>query len=78
MNKLPPKHHYWVMRLKSFFPVFGKDEGELIAGFGHAKLIKTFDCKYELRGGSHEDRLAAREWISLFFHEAVIKEVRGA
>jgi len=66
------------MRFKNFFPVLGKDEGEFIAGFGHAKLIKTFDCKYELRGGSHEDRLAAREWISLFFHEAVIKEVRGA
>ena len=43
-----------------------KDEGELIAGFGYAKLIKTLDCKYELRDGSHEDRLAAREWISLF------------
>jgi hypothetical protein len=49
MNKLP--HTYRVMRFKNFFPALGKDEGELIAGFGHAKLIRTFDCKYELFDG---------------------------
>jgi hypothetical protein len=48
-----------------------RDEGELVAGFGEARLVKTLDSKYELRGGSHEDRLAAREWVSMFFHEAV-------
>ena len=52
-----------------------RDEGELVAGFGQARLVKTLDCRYELRGGSHEDRLAARVWISMFFHEAVVKEV---
>ncbi len=52
-----------------------KTEGEFIAGFGQAELVKTPDCKYELRGGSDDDRLAAREWISLFFHEAVLKEI---
>ena len=48
------------------------DSGELIAVFGDAKLVKTFDSKYELRGGSKEDRTAAQEWISLFMHELVL------
>ena len=52
------------MKLK-FFPLF-KDEGELIAGWGEAQLIRYLDGKMELRGGTKEDRLAAHEWISLF------------
>jgi hypothetical protein len=31
----------------------------------------------ELKGGSKEDRLAAYEWISLFWHEAVVGDDRG-
>jgi hypothetical protein len=30
--------------------------------------------KYELRGGSKEDRLAAKEWISMFCHDVVVPE----
>ncbi len=48
------------------------DSGEVIALFGDAKLVKTIDSKYELRGGSTEDRIAAQEWISLFMHELVL------
>ena len=51
------------------------DEGELVAGFGQARLVKMLDSKYELRGGSREERQAARDWISMFFHEAVVKEI---
>jgi len=51
-----------------------RNERELVAGFGEARLVKTLDCKYELCGGSHEDRQAAREWIAMFFH-AVVTEV---
>jgi hypothetical protein len=58
------------MKLK-FFPLF-KDEGDVVAGWGEAELIKYLDGKVELRGGSKEDRLAAHEWISLFWHEAVV------
>jgi hypothetical protein len=47
-------------------------DGELIAFFGEARLIKRLDRKFELRGGSPEDRCAAREWISLFMHEVVL------
>ena len=61
------------MKLK-FFPLF-KDEGELIAGWGEAQLIRYLDGKMELRGGTKEDRLAAHEWISLFWHEAVVMDV---
>jgi hypothetical protein len=63
------------MRIK-FFPPF-KDESEVIASWGQACLIKYLDGKVELKGGSKEDRLAAREWISLFWHEAVVRESPG-
>jgi hypothetical protein len=45
---------------------------KVIAQFGNAQLIKTQDGKWELRGGSTSDHTAAKEWISLFLHEAVV------
>jgi hypothetical protein len=62
------------MKHKSFFPRF-KDQGEVIASFGDAQLVRYRDGKCELRCGSKEDRLAAREWISMFWHERVVREV---
>ena len=56
------------MKMK-FYPPF-KDEGEVVAAWGEAQLIRYLDGKTELRGGSREDRLAAQEWISMFWHEA--------
>lgn len=47
-----------------------RDEGETLAIFGEAKLVKKLNGKIELVGGSAEDRTAAREWVSLFLHEA--------
>ncbi len=47
-------------------------DGKVIAGFGQAKLVKGPGGKYELRGGLREDRMAAREWISMFWHEAAL------
>jgi hypothetical protein len=38
-------------------------------------LIKRLDGKLELKGGSKEDHAEAREWLSLFWHEAVVREV---
>jgi hypothetical protein len=58
------------MKLK-FFPPF-KDEGEVVAGWGQAELIRYLDGKVVLKGGTKEDRLAAHEWISLLWHEAVV------
>ena len=49
---------------------FARDEGATIAVFGDARLVKKLNGKIELFGGSPEDRRAAREWCSLFMHEA--------
>jgi len=58
------------MKLK-FFPLF-RTEVEIVASWGEARLIKYLDAKVELKGESKEDRLAAHEWISLFWHKAVV------
>jgi hypothetical protein len=63
------------MNFKNILPDFSGNQAEVIAFFGQAKLVKTMDFKYELRGGSHHDRISAREWISLFFNDAAVKEV---
>jgi len=41
-----------------------------IATFGTAKLVSLRDGATELRGGSAEERTEAKEWISLFMHQA--------
>ena len=62
------------MKMK-FFPPF-KDESEVVAAWGEAQLIRYWGGETMLRGGSKEDRLAAQEWISLFWHEAVAGDDR--
>jgi hypothetical protein len=56
-----------------FFPPF-EDRGEVVAAWGEAQLIRFLDGKCELRGGSKEDRAEAKEWMSLFWHTAVVGE----
>ena len=60
-------------RKSEYFPPF-KDEGKLIASWGEARLIKFLNGKWELRGGSENDRAEAKEWISLFWHEAIFDD----
>jgi len=43
-----------------------------VARFGTARLIKAPSGRFQLIGGTTEDRLVAREWTSLFLHEAVL------
>ena len=64
------------MNIKHIFPNI-LSEGEIVAYFGKARLVKRLDCKFELRGGSKEDHSAAKEWISLFMHEAVLVTPTG-
>jgi len=45
---------------------------EVIARFGKAALIRQPNGTWQVKGGSAEDRHSAREWISLFMHEAVV------
>lgn len=47
-----------------------QDEGEIVASFGAAELIRHHDGRWELRGGSPGDRAEAREWCSVFQHDA--------
>ena len=60
------------MKLRHLFPELDASQGEIIAMFGKAKLIKTFTGQYQLLGGTREDRFEATEWISLFMHEVVV------
>jgi hypothetical protein len=61
-------------RKSEYYPPF-KDEGEVMASWGEAQLINYLDGKLVLKGGSNEDRIAAREWISMFLNNAVVREV---
>jgi hypothetical protein len=45
----------------------------LITNFGRAKLIRTTDGATELRDAHAQDFTTAKEWISLFMHEAVLR-----
>ena len=42
-----------------------------ITTFGGARLVSLRDGSVELRGGKADERTAAKEWISMFMHEAV-------
>jgi hypothetical protein len=43
----------------------------IITTFGGATLVSLRDGSVELRGGKPHERTTAKEWISLFMHEAV-------
>lgn len=49
----------------------------LLARFGSAQLVKRLDGQVELRGGNREERQDAREWLSLFLHEAPCSDPVG-
>jgi len=59
------------MKIKHIYAEIVKPRHKLIARFGHARLVRWRDGKYQLIGGLPEDLAEAREWISLFLHEAV-------
>jgi hypothetical protein len=53
--------------MKNYLPE--PERVEIIASFGAATFLRGADWKYELRGGSEEDRNAAEEWITRYFAE---------
>jgi hypothetical protein len=61
-------------RKSEYYPPF-KDEGEVMASWGETRLIEYLDGKLVLKGGSKEDRVAVREWISMFLNDVVVREV---
>lgn len=44
----------------------------LIATFGAAKLVRCLNGRFELRGGTQNDLIDAREWVSMFMPEATV------
>lgn len=61
--------------------VNGMDESRYwnhIASFGQAKLVTNVTGRVRLLGGSSTDRAEAREWISLFFHDAILEQPPSA
>jgi hypothetical protein len=65
-------------RMKNMFArLVLREKCRVIATFGQAQLIATSGGGFELRGGTVSDRLAAREWISFFLHEAAPRLVPG-
>jgi len=61
------------MKLKSWFNRGSRNEGKVIVSFGSAHLLRKGDGRFELRGGSREERQAAREWVSFFKHDAAVE-----
>jgi hypothetical protein len=45
----------------------------LITTFGMARLVRVADGAAELRGARPGEQTMAKEWISLFLHEAVLR-----
>jgi hypothetical protein len=46
----------------------------VVASFGRASLVRIAGSNYELRDAAVGDLTAAKEWVSLFMHAAVICE----
>lgn len=44
-----------------------------IARFGSARLVRLASGRVEVRGGTREDRMEAREWASYHCHEAIVQ-----
>ena len=47
-------------------------QDNLIANFGGARLMRKFNGACYLIGGNDADRADAKEWVSMFMHEASI------
>ncbi len=48
-----------------------KQKFQTIATFGRAVLLSGRPGEYDIQGGTRADLFEAREWSSLFLHEAV-------
>jgi len=44
-----------------------REQLEVLASFGEARLVRTLDMKYEIRGGSAEDRYELLSWWMAFY-----------
>jgi hypothetical protein len=49
-----------------------RSDAKVVCAFGLAQLLRHPSGRWELLGGTRTDRMEAREWISVFCHEAVL------
>jgi hypothetical protein len=68
MSNPPCQNSGMKNRIKQFI---GPKTEWTITTFGGARLVSLGNGSVELRGGKAHERTAAKEWISLFMHEAV-------
>jgi hypothetical protein len=70
----PLCHAEDVMKLRSRF-LRSDRVVEEVARFGGARMLRLSSGRVVVRGGTVQDRREAREWASLFCHEAVFDVV---
>jgi hypothetical protein len=46
-------------------------EIEVLAEFGRSRVVRLRNGRLEIRGGNPSERAEAKEWTSLFCHEAL-------
>jgi hypothetical protein len=47
-------------------------QSNVVTSFGQADMVRVSRSGYELRGATDDETTAAKEWISLFMHEACL------
>lgn len=71
-----PRSHAVAVNPNFFQRILSSDEGELLASFGEARLIKHRDGTCEIVGGTAGDRGEARDWVALFLQHVILREPR--
>jgi hypothetical protein len=51
-----------------------KPQPRIVAAFGRSLLVRVAPYSYRLHSASAGDLTSAKEWVSLFMHEAVLTE----
>ncbi len=69
-NPLP--HSETIMKTLVAWKESLKNDGRVIAQFGRARLVRRSDGGFEVMGGTISDHTDAKQWISLFLHEAAV------
>jgi len=64
------------MKTNRFNPIPPPRQGETIARFGQAQLVRQPDGRHELMGGTAADHGDARDWCSFFAPEVVFSCAR--
>jgi len=61
-----------INKYSRYFALKPNPRPRVVASFGRASLVNVSGPNCELRGASEEEFTAAKEWISLFLHEACL------